>query len=123
MAAGTVTSGWPGNDARPTTSAVPFERMPLENSVEGAVPATLDELANGAPLIIAEEAYLTVTFELVDRKSGRQLLGLLRRIDHLGEQEGVTLHRRAWLPPAQRVSAADAGIAVTPSPPGGRTDR
>jgi prephenate dehydratase len=29
--------------------------VPLENSVEGAVPATLDELANGAPLVIAEE--------------------------------------------------------------------
>lgn len=41
--------------------------VPLENSVEGAVPATLDELANGAPLIIAEEAYLAVTFELMAR--------------------------------------------------------
>jgi prephenate dehydratase len=39
--------------------------VPLENSVEGAVPATLDELANGAPLIIAEETYLEVTFELL----------------------------------------------------------
>ncbi len=41
--------------------------VPLENSVEGAVPATLDELANGAPLIIAEETYLTVSFELMAR--------------------------------------------------------
>jgi prephenate dehydratase len=41
--------------------------VPLENSVEGAVPATLDELANGAPLIIAEETYLAVTFELMAR--------------------------------------------------------
>jgi prephenate dehydratase len=41
--------------------------VPLENSVEGAVPATLDELANGAPLIIAEETYLPVTFELMAR--------------------------------------------------------
>ncbi|MGI8677968.1 MAG: prephenate dehydratase [Jatrophihabitans sp.] len=41
--------------------------VPLENSVEGAVPATLDELANGAPLIIAEEAYLAVAFELMAR--------------------------------------------------------
>jgi prephenate dehydratase len=41
--------------------------VPLENSVEGAVPATLDELANGAPLIIAEETYLSVTFELLAR--------------------------------------------------------
>src|SRR4051812_8508084 len=41
--------------------------VPLENSVEGAVPATLDELANGEPLIIAEETYLAVTFELMAR--------------------------------------------------------
>lgn len=41
--------------------------VPLENSVEGAVPATLDELANGAPLIIAEETYLTVSFDLMAR--------------------------------------------------------
>jgi prephenate dehydratase len=41
--------------------------VPLENSVEGAVPATLDELANGTPLIIAEETYLDVAFELMAR--------------------------------------------------------
>ncbi len=34
--------------------------VPLENSVEGAVPATLDELASGSPLVIAEETYLPV---------------------------------------------------------------
>lgn len=41
--------------------------VPLENSVEGAVPATLDELATGAPLVIAEETYLPVQFELMAR--------------------------------------------------------
>ena len=41
--------------------------VPLENSVEGAVPATLDELANGEPLIIAEETYLAVAFDLMGR--------------------------------------------------------
>lgn len=41
--------------------------VPLENSVEGAVPATLDELANGAPLVIADEVYLPVAFELMAR--------------------------------------------------------
>lgn len=41
--------------------------VPLENSVEGAVPATLDELANGEPLVIAEETYLHVAFELMAR--------------------------------------------------------
>jgi prephenate dehydratase len=41
--------------------------VPLENSVEGAVPATLDELATGDPLVIAEETYVRVTFELLAR--------------------------------------------------------
>jgi prephenate dehydratase len=41
--------------------------VPLENSVEGAVPATLDELASGAPLVIAEETYLSVRFALLAR--------------------------------------------------------
>jgi prephenate dehydratase len=42
--------------------------VPLENSVEGAVPATLDELAgNGSPLIIAAETFLPVVFDLLVR--------------------------------------------------------
>jgi prephenate dehydratase len=45
--------------------------VPLENSVEGAVPATLDELAGGDPLVIAEEVYLAVTFELMGRPGTR----------------------------------------------------
>ena len=41
--------------------------VPLENSVEGAVPATLDELAGGDPLVIVEETYLPVIFDLLVR--------------------------------------------------------
>jgi prephenate dehydratase len=41
--------------------------VPLENSVEGAVPATLDELAGGSPLVIAAETYLPVMFDLLVR--------------------------------------------------------
>lgn len=41
--------------------------VPIENSIEGAVPATLDELANGEPLVIAEETYLQVAFDLLAR--------------------------------------------------------
>lgn len=46
--------------------------VPLENSVEGAVPATLDELANGEPLIIADEVYLRVEFDLMARPGTRR---------------------------------------------------
>jgi prephenate dehydratase len=39
----------------------------LENSVEGAVPATLDELASGDPLVITREVLLPVSFALLVR--------------------------------------------------------
>jgi prephenate dehydratase len=41
--------------------------VPIENSIEGAVPATLDELAGGEALVIDQEAYLPVVFDLVAR--------------------------------------------------------
>jgi prephenate dehydratase len=41
--------------------------VPLENSVEGAVPVTLDELASGEPLVITREVHLPVTFGLYVR--------------------------------------------------------
>jgi prephenate dehydratase len=41
--------------------------VPLENSVEGAVPATLDELAGGSSLVIAAETFLPVIFDLLVR--------------------------------------------------------
>jgi prephenate dehydratase len=41
--------------------------VPLENSVEGAVAATLDELAGAGRLVIAEETYLAVLFDLLAR--------------------------------------------------------
>jgi prephenate dehydratase len=39
--------------------------VPLENSVEGAIPTTLDELANGEPLHITREVLLPVSFALM----------------------------------------------------------
>ena len=48
--------------------------VPLENSVEGAVPATLDELAEltgGSSLMIAAESYLPVVFDLLVRPGTR----------------------------------------------------
>lgn len=38
--------------------------VPLENSVEGSVSQTLDELANGEPLVIVDEVALKVSFVL-----------------------------------------------------------
>ncbi|MDP9240709.1 MAG: prephenate dehydratase [Actinomycetota bacterium] len=41
--------------------------VPLENSVEGSVSVTLDELANGEPLAIVREVLLPVSFVLLAR--------------------------------------------------------
>ncbi len=41
--------------------------VPLENSVEGSVPATMDGLADGDPVVITREVFLPVTMTLVAR--------------------------------------------------------
>lgn len=46
-----------------------YALVPIENSVEGVVARTLDELATGTPLTIAAEVTLPVTFDLM-AKSG-----------------------------------------------------
>ncbi|MDP9117884.1 MAG: prephenate dehydratase [Actinomycetota bacterium] len=66
--------------------------VPLENSVEGAVPATLDELANGVPLTIAEEAYLPVAFDLMGRHGTS-----LRDIDTVATHPHAEAQVRRWL--------------------------
>ena len=45
--------------------AADYALVPIENSVEGVVARTLDELATGEPLIIAGEVTLPVTFALM----------------------------------------------------------
>ncbi len=49
------------------TGAAERAVVPIENSVEGAVTATLDELATGQDLIIRAEVLLPVTFALLAR--------------------------------------------------------
>jgi prephenate dehydratase len=41
--------------------------VPLENSVEGSVPATMDGLAEGEPLVITREVFTEVAFTLAAR--------------------------------------------------------
>ncbi|MCP4834269.1 MAG: prephenate dehydratase, partial [Phycisphaera sp.] len=72
---------WPGSaDAEllPSTSvpaaleavrsdAVDHALVPIENSVEGSVSATLDELGSGERLVIVDEVVLPVQFSLLVR--------------------------------------------------------
>ncbi|MGY1745312.1 prephenate dehydratase [Blastococcus sp. SYSU D00695] len=41
--------------------------VPMENSIEGSVPATMDGLADGSPLLITREVFLEPTFVLAVR--------------------------------------------------------
>jgi prephenate dehydratase len=47
--------------------AADYALVPIENSVEGVVARTLDELATGIPLTIAGEVTLAVTFDLMTK--------------------------------------------------------
>ena len=50
-----------------------FALVPIENSVEGVVARTLDELATGDPLVIAGEVTLPVTFALMTRPGASEI--------------------------------------------------
>jgi prephenate dehydratase len=66
--------------------------VPLENSVEGGVSATLDELATGEPLVITREVHLPVTFALMARP-GTGLHG----IRHVATHPHAHAQCRRWL--------------------------
>jgi prephenate dehydratase len=66
--------------------------VPLENSVEGAVASTLDELANGEPVVITREVFLPVTFVLLARAGTG--LDAVRRVATHPHAEAQC---RAWL--------------------------
>jgi prephenate dehydratase len=55
--------------------------VPLENSVEGSVPATMDGLADGEPLVITREVFLDVVFVLAARP-GTELSAVRSVVSH-----------------------------------------
>lgn len=67
--------------SRATQAAV----VPIENSVEGGVNATLDNLVASTPLVIAAEMAVPITFVLAGRPGTR-----------LEEVRGISTHPHAW---------------------------
>lgn len=55
------------------TGGADFALVPIENSVEGVVARTLDELASGDPLTIVGEVLLQVTFALMVRDENAEI--------------------------------------------------
>jgi prephenate dehydratase len=88
--------------------------VPIENSVEGGVTATLDSLATGDPLVIVREALVPITFVLAARP-GVDLAGVRR----IGSHPHAWAQCRGWagknLPeavyvPTLSTAAAAAGL-------------
>jgi prephenate dehydratase len=88
--------------------------VPLENSIEGSVASTLDELAAGDPLLISREILLPVTFALLARPGTD-----VTAVKSVGTHPHAEAQTRRWLRehlPAAEVtltgSTAGAAVAV-----------
>src|SRR4051794_20197246 len=85
--------------------------VPIENSVEGAVPATLDELATGEPLVVTREVLLPVRFALMARPGTR-----LEDVKSFGTFPHAEAQCRKWiaanLPDATYQIAASTAAAA-----------
>lgn len=79
--------------------------VPIENSVEGGVTATLDELASGEPLMIYREVLLPIAFALLVRP-GTKLSDIKTVTGHPVAQPQVRNWLRTHLPEALWESAA-----------------
>ena len=80
--------------------------VPLENSIEGAVPLTHDELTHGMPLVICAEAFVPVTFQLLARPATT-----LADVRSVGSHPHGLAQVRQYL----SVELPDAKIVVTDS--------
>jgi len=65
--------------------AVDYAVVAIENTVEGGVTATLDALAEGAPLVILGEVVLPVSFELLARDG-----------TGMGDIHRISCHSHGW---------------------------
>jgi prephenate dehydratase len=98
---------------------VTYALVPIENSVEGSVTSTLDELATGEPLVIVDEQAIPVRFALMARPG--TALSDVRRIathPHASAQcrgwIGATLPGAVVIPAG---STAGAAAALVEEPP------
>lgn len=94
--------------------------VPIENSVEGSVPLTLDELAAGSPLVIVEEIALPVRFVLVGRH-GASLADVKKVATHPHAQAQCRGWLASHLPeasviPAMSTAGAAAMLQDEPAP-------
>ena len=85
--------------------------VPIENSVEGGITTTLDELVAGAPLMIYREVLLSITFALLVRP-GTELTDIKTVSAHPAAQPQVRNWLKTHLPDAHWESAASNADAA-----------
>ncbi len=85
--------------------------VPIENSVEGAVPVTLDELASGDPLMITREVHLEVQFALLARR-GTSARDIRRMATHPHAEAQCRRWIATHLPSAEVVLEASTATAA-----------
>lgn len=95
---------------------VDYAVVAMENTVEGGVTATLDTLADGAPLVILGEVVLPVAFELV-APAGTSLESIARVAGHphawaqVRRWANQTLPAAVFVPATSNAAAAEAVAA------------
>jgi prephenate dehydratase len=94
--------------------------VPIENSVEGGVSATLDELINGEPLMIRREILVPVTFGLYARPGAR--LEDVRQVLTHGHAAAQCRQFLGRLDAAVTEAGSTAGAAEEVSRPDSRYD-
>ena len=95
------------------SGAADYALVPIENSVEGVVARTLDELATGEPLTIAKEVTLPVTFTLM-AKAGNKEIKRIGTHPHAEAQCRAFIAKRyphAEIVPTQSTSAAAEAVS------------
>lgn len=104
-------SGVPAVCAAVRRGAADFGLVPIENSVEGAVPTTTDELVLGEPLLIVGEVFLPVSFVLAVRPGTKQA-----EVRSLATHPHAFAQARQWLgrelPEAQFTAAPSTSEAA-----------
>jgi prephenate dehydratase len=85
--------------------------VPIENSVEGSVPVTLDELATGEPLMITREMTVPIAFALLARPGATR-----HDVTRVGTHPHAVAQTRRWvathLPHAEVVHAPSTAAAA-----------
>ena len=112
----TPSPGVPAALAAVRAAAVDAACVPLENSVEGGVALTQDELTHGEPLVITAEAFVPITFDLLARP-GTELSDVRTVGSHPHGHAQVRDWLSTHLPAAEAVAtsstaAAAAGVAA-----------